>query len=107
MVMPGGEREADGGPVRADFLGNRRDDFDGETGAVRDGAAIFIGARVSVWGEELLDEREPFRAVNLDTISAGLNGEARRKAGSRRRVRRTSSVVSARGAGMSCNLCLP
>jgi hypothetical protein len=54
--------------VRADFLGNRRDDFDGETGAVRNGAAIFVSARVGARGEELLDQIG-VRAVNLDTRS--------------------------------------
>jgi hypothetical protein len=70
---------ADGCPVRVDFPGNRRGDFDGETGTIRDGAAIFISARVGAWGEELLNEIG-VRAVNLDTISASLNGAARRKA---------------------------
>jgi hypothetical protein len=46
---------------------------------VGDGAAIFIGARIGVWGEELLDEIT-VRTVNLDTISAGVNGRARRMA---------------------------
>src|SRR5258707_13072120 len=71
--------EADGGPVRADLLGNRRGNFDGETGAVRDRAAIFISACVGARGEELLDEIA-VRAVNLDTIGASLNGATRRTA---------------------------
>ena len=71
--------QANGGLVRADFLGNGRGNFDGETGPVRDRAAIFVSARVGAWGEELLDEIA-VRAVNLDAIGAGFNGAARRKA---------------------------
>src|ERR1700749_2804033 len=69
--------QADGGPVRADFLGNRRGDLDRETGAVRDGTTIFIRARVGARGEELLDQ-VAVRAMNLDTIGPSRNGAARR-----------------------------
>src|SRR5246127_4392005 len=77
--------QADGRPVRADLPGNRADDLDGEAGAVRDGAAIFIAARVGARGEELLDEIG-VRAVNLDTIGASIdsgapNGGSRRRSG--------------------------
>jgi hypothetical protein len=77
MVRPGGQ--ADGRPVRADLPGNRADDLDGEAGSVRDGAAIFIAARVGARGEELLDEIG-VRAVKLDTIGASIDGGARRTA---------------------------
>jgi hypothetical protein len=63
----------DGRPDRADFFRNRRGNFDGETGAVRNGAAILISARVGAWGEELLDEIG-VRAVNLDTATVGAVG---------------------------------
>src|SRR6202035_1177869 len=53
--------------------------LDGETGAVRDGAAVFISAGVGAWGEELLDEKG-VGAMNLDTIGASLNGAACRQA---------------------------
>src|SRR6202030_4720562 len=71
--------QADSGPVRADLPGNRADDLDGEAGAVRDGGAIFIAARVGARGEELLDEIG-VRAVNLDTIGASIDSGARRTA---------------------------
>src|ERR1700689_304037 len=71
--------QADGRPVRTDLFGNHRCHFDGETGGVREGATVFIRARVSAWSNELLNEIT-VRAVNLDTISAGLDGGARRNA---------------------------
>src|SRR5258707_13834196 len=71
--------QADGRPVRADLHGNRADDLDGEAGAVRDGAAILIAARVGARGEELLDEIG-VRAVNLDTIGASIESGAGRTA---------------------------
>src|SRR5882762_10734344 len=71
--------QPDGRPVRADLPGNRADDLDGEAGAVRDGAAIFVAARVGARGEELLDEIG-VRAVKLDTIGASIDGGARRMA---------------------------
>jgi hypothetical protein len=102
--------QADGRPVRADLPGNRADDLDGEAGAVRDGAAIFIAARVGARGEELLDEIG-VRAVNLDTIGASIDSGARRTAEVGDGPAR-SSLVSARGAGMSfipvaVNICAP
>lgn len=64
--------QADRGAVRADLLGDRRGDLDGEAGAVLDGAAIFVRARVGARREELLDEIG-VRAVNLDAVGAGLD----------------------------------
>src|SRR5260370_5557780 len=64
--------EADGGPLRADLLCNRRGNFDGDTGAGRGQSAIFISAGVGRRGDELLDQII-VRATNLDTIAASLN----------------------------------
>ena len=62
--------------MRFDLLGHRGDDLDGEAGAVRNGAAIFIAARVGTGGEELLDQIG-VGTVKLDTIGAGIDGGTR------------------------------
>jgi hypothetical protein len=65
--------QADGRPLRADFLGNRPGDVDREARTVLEGAAILVGALVGARGEELVNEIAVC-AMNLDAISTGFNG---------------------------------
>ena len=51
----GGDADPDG-EVRGEGGADGADDFEGEAGAVGEAAAVFVGAGVGEWGEELVGE---------------------------------------------------
>ena len=63
-------RQADGGPLRPDHVGDRARRLDEETDAVLDRAAIGVVAKVGAVAQELVDQIA-VRAVQLDTVESG------------------------------------